>query len=188
MWVMSRLSEAQGRAVETLAGEEGWVRRGTIQQKTMDVLVRLDMAEEKRDTAIHVTVYRATQNARDWVRGQQDDAVPKTSAESARVTAVETVETVGRSQDDIDAVAYLPSMLTAIGTDKPWDEELVSSTEAMLSILANLTPDDLSMIDDASDLDAWKSRPGLESVPTWRTTSKRKGNTASRRHRYPKGK
>jgi hypothetical protein len=41
----------------------------------MDVLLRLDMVEARRDAAIHVTVYRATQNARDWVRGQQEDAV-----------------------------------------------------------------------------------------------------------------
>jgi hypothetical protein len=82
-----KLSDAQHRAVEILTGEEGWVRRGTIQQKTMDVLIRLDLVETKRDTAIHVTVYRATQNARDWLRAQQDDALPKTSVPDAMVTA-----------------------------------------------------------------------------------------------------
>ena len=170
---MSRMSEAQRRAVELLAGEQGWVRRGTVQQKTMDVLVRLDMVEVKRDTAIHVTMYRATQNARDWVRGQQDDVVSETGKLSDTIevgtrvtidpdyapeyaddptTLSGTVVHLGdRDGDPISVehapgcapLAYLPSALTAIGTDKPWDDELINGTEALLSVLASMTDSDL---------------------------------------------
>jgi hypothetical protein len=55
---MEKMSKAQSRAMETLAGETGWARRGTIQQKTMDVLLRMGLVEAKRDTDIHVTLYR----------------------------------------------------------------------------------------------------------------------------------